>query len=142
MSFPRTDCAMRAWMIDRCAWETDSPIESLMVCALDYVLNTSRTHGGRPRIETQWLQLSYRVDIALLGTSYTGVPFRIGIECDGAEFHDPDRDKPRDRNLLLQGVQMLRFTGREITRNPFACAEQALALYNRLALEHSEAKAA
>lgn len=38
---------------------------------------------------------------------------KIAIECDGAEFHDPDKDARRDVELLSAGWKTFRIQGRE-----------------------------
>lgn len=53
------------------------------------------------------------------------------IECDGHEFHErtkeqASRDRERDRNLQLQGLPVLRFTGSDIWQDVFRCAEEVL----------------
>lgn len=40
---------------------------------------------------------------------------RLAIFCDGAEFHDPEKDKKIDESLKTIGVKSLRFTGKQIT---------------------------
>lgn len=51
------------------------------------------------------------------------------IEVDGHEFHErtrvqATRDRRRDRDMLLGGMRVLRFTGSEVFRHPFACADE------------------
>ena len=69
----------------------------------------------------------YRIDFALWHGSDGQ---RVAVECDGHAFHDGDReaaerDKARDRRLIVAGWQVLRFTGRELVRDPLRCAHQA-----------------
>ncbi|WP_298146833.1 DUF559 domain-containing protein [Flavobacterium sp.] len=40
---------------------------------------------------------------------------RLAIFCDGAEFHDTEKDKKIDESLEAIGVKSLRFTGKQIT---------------------------
>lgn len=54
---------------------------------------------------------------------------KIIVECDGHDFHEKTkdqaaRDKKRDRSFQMQGYKTFRFTGSEIYRDPFACAEE------------------
>ncbi|MUV13552.1 DUF559 domain-containing protein [Noviluteimonas gilva] len=68
---------------------------------------------------------SYRVDFLILVRGFKGKR-RIAIECDGHDYHDKTkeqaaRDKKRDRDLLLAGVSVMRFTGSEIFRDCEAC---------------------
>lgn len=67
----------------------------------------------------------YRVDFLILAHG-PGGERRIAVECDGHEWHERTkdqaaRDKLRDRELLLAGVPVMRFTGSEIWRDPGAC---------------------
>jgi very-short-patch-repair endonuclease len=79
----------------------------------------------------------YRVDFL-----YVCGNRRLVVECDGFEFHDrtkeqAERDKARDRDLAALGYTVMRFTGSEIWRNPFAAASEVLGF-----LVESRAKAA
>jgi very-short-patch-repair endonuclease len=52
------------------------------------------------------------------------------IECDGHDFHERTqdqalRDRRNDRDAQAAGFPILRFTGREIFREPMRCAEEA-----------------
>lgn len=54
---------------------------------------------------------------------------RLVVECDGHEFHERTKeqaakDKSRDRALNGLGYDVFRFTGSELWRDPFGCAEQ------------------
>lgn len=54
---------------------------------------------------------------------------RLIVECDGHEYHERTkeqaaRDRSRDREMQLEGYTVLRFTGSEIWRDPWACATQ------------------
>jgi very-short-patch-repair endonuclease len=53
---------------------------------------------------------------------------RLDVECDGAPFHvDARRDEVRDANIELQGWKVIRFSGRELSRNVDACADTVVA---------------
>lgn len=46
-----------------------------------------------------------------------GNPFlKIGIECDGKEWHDKERDAARDRRLAAEGWMIFRIEGHECVR--------------------------
>jgi very-short-patch-repair endonuclease len=54
---------------------------------------------------------------------------RLVVECDGHHFHNKtkeqvSRDRKKDRRATLNGVDFFRFTGSEIWRDPWGCAEQ------------------
>jgi very-short-patch-repair endonuclease len=53
------------------------------------------------------------------------------VECDGHDFHDrtkqqASQDRERDRGLQLRDLSVVRFTGSDIYRDPFRCANDAL----------------
>lgn len=61
----------------------------------------------------------------------------LAIECDGHDFHEKTKeqvakDKARDRDLKINGVDLFRFTGSEIHNSPIECAEQAVQYLNKL----------
>ncbi|MCK4824033.1 UvrD-helicase domain-containing protein, partial [bacterium] len=51
---------------------------------------------------------------------------KIIVECDGRDFHNPFHDKERDKELKLQGYQIMHFTGSEIYNNIESCVEKIL----------------
>jgi len=71
---------------------------------------------------------NYRVDfIIAVRTLEKGTAFYVA-ECDGHEFHErtkdqAQRDKSRDRYLQSRGLQVFRFTGTEVRRDPIGCAQ-------------------
>lgn len=73
----------------------------------------------------------YRADFAIINGDVG-----IFVEVDGHEFHSTpeqkERDAKRDRELLLAGWVTVRFTGREIYRNPSGCVDEILALVRKL----------
>lgn len=92
--------------------------------------NRHRTWGI---IVPQFKIASYRVDFVV--RYYYGISGAAGlvVECDGHEFHEKTktqaaRDKARDRDLVAAGYQVMRFTGSEIWRDPFRCADAVLGL--------------
>jgi hypothetical protein len=56
-------------------------------------------------------------------------PYYIGIECDGHDYHERTKaqaakDRSKDRRLKFKGLDVLRFTGSEITRSPERCVDE------------------
>lgn len=52
---------------------------------------------------------------------------RLDIECDGAAFHtDYEKDAGRDRAIEAEGWEILRFSGRALSRDLEACVEEIL----------------
>lgn len=97
---------------ERLLWQ-QFEVESPLKCRLDFAIECA-DYGDtrRPAADIR------RVTVA-----------RIAIECDGHEFHErtPDqaeRDRSRDRALTADGWIVLRFTGREIWRDPFAVVNE------------------
>lgn len=66
----------------------------------------------------------YRIDFCFRLKRTDRVVF---VECDGHEFHErtpeqAERDRSKDRAIQAAGIPILRFTGREIWRDPVAVA--------------------
>jgi hypothetical protein len=64
-------------------------------------------------------------------------PVRIGIEVDGHDFHERTKeqaanDRSRDRQLLLAGWTIIRFTGSEVWHDARACAQEVADLIDHL----------
>ena len=71
----------------------------------------------------------YRLDLAV---ESGGV--RVDVECDGAPFHvDQERDRARDHAIRDAGWEVLRFSGREISRDASVCAHRVARAVDRLA---------
>jgi hypothetical protein len=65
----------------------------------------------------------FRIDVVV-----DALGVRVGVECDGAEFHRGrdrvERDAARDAALRRSGWTIVRFTGSEIYRDAPACADE------------------
>ena len=100
---------------------TDSPIEHIMLSALvEWIDHHEASYAA---VTTQAPFGPYRADIMVrVGDR------RLVVECDGAAFHNNARmiehDKRRDRYCTLNGIAVLRFTGKEIHRDARGCAAQ------------------
>lgn len=74
----------------------------------------------------------YRVDFALAFPDWSPPdPLPIVVEADGHEFHERTKaqaeyDRKRDRFMVEHGAAVLRFSGRELWRNPKRCADEVL----------------
>lgn len=69
---------------------------------------------------------NYRIDFSIRMKNWDGILF---VECDGHDFHErtkeqAERDRSKDREIQAAGISILRFTGREIHRNPLSCVLQ------------------
>jgi very-short-patch-repair endonuclease len=81
-------------------------------------------------IATQVRVDRYRADFVL--TAFGVKPRTVVVECDGHDYHErtkeqAQRDRSRDRAMQRLGLQVLRFTGSEIHRDPMRCAHEAMA---------------
>jgi hypothetical protein len=61
---------------------------------------------------------------------------KLIVECDGHDFHERTkeqaaRDRERDRSFQNQGIEVFRFTGSELWRDPLGCADQVIKWGNR-----------
>lgn len=132
----------------------ESPLEVLMLGALAYGLER-RVSGLNQRalpafvarssqvtgvwVVPQFEVMGYRVDflVVVVDEPVPGLftRARLVVECDGHDFHEKtpeqaQRDKSRDRALLAGGLPVLRFTGREIVRDPQACVDEVAEALN------------
>lgn len=84
---------------------------------------------ARVALIPQYVWRRYRIDWAICAAG-EATP-RVFVECDGAAFHSTDeqlaRDKRKDADAKTAGIEMLRFSGRDITKNYDACAKIAMA---------------
>lgn len=56
----------------------------------------------------------FRLDFAILCRGEGKKPRILAVECDGKEFHDPEADRLRDRQLEAFGIDVFRATGKSI----------------------------
>ncbi len=97
----------------------ESPIEQSFWHAIAHAY-VKDFKGFRPQV---WVGTKYRLDFAHEGD-------KIAIELDGYEYHSSKdqftKDRQRQRELEQLGWRILRFSGREIHADPYACAVQAI----------------
>jgi len=133
-------------MID--AIKTESPIEEDFLAALQaisdglvvFVPNASveelklramaDEQKQRVFMSSQVPLWRYRADFVLATYETAIYPRVVCIECDGEQFHASVEQKQRDyeRDAFLRGklIQTVRFTGRHLRRDAYACAYKAL----------------
>lgn len=73
----------------------------------------------------------YRADFMLGKYISDGQAKMVCVECDGRQFHrsTPEqrtRDEIRDSWFRRWGIDVVRFTGSQIMRDPFKCAHEAM----------------
>lgn len=127
-----------------CTSECESPIEQILSIALHreaFNLEMENKDSTTCRVERQCKinkdEATYRVDF-LVVTSVDGRSVAVAVECDGHDFHEKTkeqaaRDKARDRAIQSKGIAVLRFTGSEIYKDPFACAGEVIKTIKSLA---------
>jgi very-short-patch-repair endonuclease len=130
----------------------ESPIEAMfgawVVLFGSDGYNDVRFHfGPESRFDPEWgTNFVPQVDIAkyradfLFKVCLKGSFRMLAVECDGHDYHErtaaqAERDRSRDRRLLMNGVHVLRFTGREIVRDVAACVDDLSMALSRLAEE-------
>lgn len=104
----------------------ESPIEDILLRAM---LAHQILEGGgtilkiKPQAVIALAGRDIRVDFLIDAGDFVCV-----VEADGHDFHERTkeqaaRDRQRDRDLQTAGYLVLRFTGSEIYRDPWRCAE-------------------
>jgi very-short-patch-repair endonuclease len=116
------DWLTKRFRLDR----AESPIEALFYAAFEVVKRLEFDLAAQCVLKPQHHVGDYRIDFAIGGAGKL-----ILIELDGHEFHErtkeqAEKDKSRDRELQRLGHDVLRFTGSEVNRNPFECAESVI----------------
>jgi len=98
--------------------ECESPVERMFYQAAFDVLK-------KYDIIPQYPILRYRADFAIPEE-------RIVIEIDGHNYHSSKKkvaaDNKRDRHMLSLGWIVIRFSGSEVYRNPYDCANEVDAI--------------
>jgi very-short-patch-repair endonuclease len=136
-----TDDALSSMIENKAATRTESPVESDLFCALRKWFPEASTYA--PDEARQWYRVpalsgafgvlvpqlkvgEYRADFAVVSDSA-----QLIVEVDGYAYHDTTRDqlehdRQRDRYLMRAGWRVVRFTGREVHRDPDACARELI----------------
>ena len=119
--------------VDTC----ESPIEYLLGIAMNVLFPKSihylvDDYFINPQENIECGTKRYRVDF-LIVIRRDGQIHSFVVECDGHDFHEKTKeqakkDKKRDRDLLLKGYPVIRFTGSEIFENPDNCAREVVNL--------------
>ncbi|HHY26428.1 MAG TPA: DUF559 domain-containing protein [Desulfitobacterium dehalogenans] len=107
-----------------CLWEQMEPLKS------NYVIHLL------PQWEVQIEGREYRVDFFIEAWAKCSPHkvVKVVIECDGHE-RTPEQaklNKGRDRAFTEKGYHVLRYTGKEITADPFRCAQDVFATVRKL----------
>lgn len=114
-------------LADDFGYEHDSPIETLFA---NVIFRRLRLHGTV--VEPQYKIKQFRYDFAIILNGHLIGPQKpaVLIECDGKAFHSspPQIANDERKNALAKfyGIQLLRFSGSQIYRDPESCAAEVL----------------
>lgn len=99
----------------------------------------STIHGDENDLLSPWVcmfsdikVLTYRADLVFSIQATSSTEWLI-VECDGHDWHDRTKqqaayDRSRDREMMLMGASVARFTGSEIHNYPEKCAQDVWGL--------------
>ena len=89
----------------------ESPIEEIFLRELEKVVNDETRIRGQYEAQTQIGR--FRLDFV---AECPAIGLKIGIECDGRNFHSADSDSERDAAIVAAGVvdKVYRLRGRDI----------------------------
>ncbi|ARQ01899.1 endonuclease domain-containing protein [Pseudorhodoplanes sinuspersici] len=130
--------------VERLSSLCESPIETLFLASFVFADAWGRFISGEQvrlavlapeqspgkagiELAPQYPWQGYRIDFAWFARG----ELQFFVECDGHNFHErtpaqAERDRSKDRAIQQAGIPILRFTGREIWRDPFGCVMQCL----------------
>jgi len=122
---------LRDWIAARHPSDkSESPVEQLFHSSLTLLWDHLMLPRNASLAVTQQAPIgNYRADFLFTVTKMEGGKARIVIELDGHDFHErtkeqASRDKARDRWMTSNGIEVLRFTGSDVWRNPFKCVAE------------------
>ncbi len=130
----------------------ESPIEEAMLEAITLFhcisysclpqIHGREVCGGNSWIVEQQAKIAdYRVDFLI---TFQGCKTQLVVECDGHDFHEKTKEqakrgKSRDRDLTALGYVVIHFTGSEIWRDPWRCAEEIERQFHSIQIREVEA---
>jgi very-short-patch-repair endonuclease len=122
----------------------DSPIEQMMMASLLFgdwrpfktIPAVILAPGQRvvPKgdfiVAPQYKMGAYRLDFLIIGKDDFGNQKWVNVECDGEEHHHTsiaqyEADRERDKYMRAWNIDVIRFHGSEIWKEPAACAHEA-----------------
>lgn len=133
----------------RCLDRCESPIERMFLAAMLLLGDTTFEPVDLAPViarDATGLELGQQVSVDGHRLDFTlsipGVPRRFAVELDGFVHHGAnpaqfERDSARQRAVTGRGWAFLRFSGREVTRDPRRCAQEAMRMAATLVDEAS-----
>jgi very-short-patch-repair endonuclease len=99
----------------------------------------NETHFGTPfftlyvdrQVQIEGWRVDFLIHVAEITADHQTKFRKLIVECDGHDFHErtkkqAERDRSRDRQAQLSGIEVFRFTGAELWRDPIKYADQVL----------------
>lgn len=128
-------------LMDSYLMEIKSPIEQALFLAVKFggsllpLEKYARKVSGcetlifEPQHQVKVGEKTYYLDFLLSIWLKNNTTVHLAIECDGHEFHEKTKkqaqyDRQRERDLTSVGYTVVRFTGSEIYKDPYKCAEE------------------
>ena len=107
--------------------KVSSPIERMFLAAFAPYAVMDPSYSIEPQVSVG----DYRADFVVTFKAGSNLMAQVVVECDGHDFHEKtkkqaEHDKRRDRFFTSEGYSVMRFTGRELWRDPFACVEEVI----------------
>jgi very-short-patch-repair endonuclease len=110
----------------------DSPLEEKFFTAA-----RERIPGLVSQMEVIACGRGYRLDFVKVVKTRGVEALKVAIELDGYEYHSSkeqrNHDVQRDRDLMAEGWQIIRFTGSHVNRDVDKCVEEAAGLIEKWA---------
>jgi very-short-patch-repair endonuclease len=134
----------RIWVatggIERCL-ECQSPIEQLFYVAYSLAADEKDPLIGavfflkpqkRIKVDGRTYYADFCIDF-IPDSCFKGNEYHLIIECDGHDFHERTKEQVakgnnRDMDLKRAGYDVIHFSGSQIFKDPFQCAEDVLEL--------------
>ena len=106
----------------------NSPIERLFLAAFAPYAIVAPGYSIRPQVRIGKYTADFVVTFAV---SPGDLVAQVVVECDGHDYHErtkeqAEHDRKRDRYMAAEGYHVMRFTGRELWRDPSACVEEVI----------------
>jgi very-short-patch-repair endonuclease len=105
--------------------KTESPIERYFLIEFLMKLEIIREVYDSVEIEPQIYIGPNRVDFVIYVSQNETIKNFV-VECDGADYHDPIRDKVRDTYLEGEGYEVKRYSGSDLWNNAEDCVNDLI----------------
>lgn len=115
--------------------DCESPIEKILYVSCKIVFTCRKIEFSEeqfgisilPQFEIETESKTYRTDFSFVLEKDGGISPEVIVECDGHEFHKKTKsqveyDNQREYDIKKMGYDILRFSGSQIYKNPFKCA--------------------